>query len=219
MSKQHNTVSDHIRAAWQRGEPAGWFEGVYANAKQGAGRVPWAHMQPNPALIEWAKHDHLDGSGKRALVVGCGLGDDAEALADMGFTVTAFDISPTAIDWCKQRFPASNVNYQVMDLFAIPGSWHGAFDFVLESRTIQALPVDLAAQTISAIAACVAPAGRVLVLCRARDENTAPHGIPWPLSRRDLAHFVANGLEEQSLEAYNDGSPRFRAVYRRPPVR
>ncbi|MDZ7952448.1 hypothetical protein [Nostoc sp. DedQUE09] len=36
-------------------------------------------------------------SGQKALVIGCGLGDDAEALAHLGFEVTTFDISPTAM--------------------------------------------------------------------------------------------------------------------------
>ncbi|MCC5670705.1 class I SAM-dependent methyltransferase [Nostoc sp. CHAB 5784] len=42
-------------------------------------------------------------SGQKALVIGCGLGDDAEAIASLGFEVTAFDISPTAIAWCQER--------------------------------------------------------------------------------------------------------------------
>jgi len=63
-------------------------------------------------------------------VVGCGLGDDAEALAQQGFQVTAFDISPTAIAWCEKRFPDSQVKYQVADLFALDPAWHHKFDFV-----------------------------------------------------------------------------------------
>ena len=57
-------------------------------------------------------------------MVACGLGDDAEALAAAGWRVTAFDISPAAIAWCRERFPASPVDYQVQDLSAVPSSWH-----------------------------------------------------------------------------------------------
>ena len=54
-------------------------------------------------------------SEQKALIIGCGLGDDAEALAKLGFEVTAFDISTSAIAWCQQRFPDSTVNYLVAD--------------------------------------------------------------------------------------------------------
>ena len=62
--------------------------------------VPWADGLPDPNLVEWAGRAGSagsDGAGRRALVVGCGLGYDAEFLAGRGFAVTAFDLSPTAI--------------------------------------------------------------------------------------------------------------------------
>ena len=52
-------------------------------------------MAVNPNLSEWTDFRKVKAHGKRALVVGCGLGDDAEYLAEQGFSVTAFDISPT----------------------------------------------------------------------------------------------------------------------------
>ena len=48
-------------------------------------------------------------NGKKALKIGCGLGDDAEYLTETGMEVTAFDISETAIRWCHERFPDSRV--------------------------------------------------------------------------------------------------------------
>ena len=56
-----------------------------------------------------------------ALVVGCGLGDDAEFIAGLGFSVVAFDISASAIAAAQQRFPQSTVRYRVADLMAAPG--------------------------------------------------------------------------------------------------
>ncbi len=76
--------------------------------------------------------DFLIHNNRKALVVGCGLGDDAEFLSQQGFTVTAFDVSPTAIAWCKQRFPGSTVSYHVTDLFEPSAKWLSSFDFVLE---------------------------------------------------------------------------------------
>lgn len=212
--RSSNPVSDLIRRAWNRGEPAGWFEELYAGARDGEGRVPWAQMAAHPDFADWAARESLDGGGKSALVIGCGLGDDAEFLAELGFSVTAFDISATAIAWAKERFPDTRVDYQVADLFKTPEAWRHAYDFVLESRTIQALPYDLAPQTIAQIAGFVAPGGSVLVLCHAREEATPAQGIPWPLARSDLAQFTAAGLGEVQVEALGHGA-RFRAVYRR----
>src|SRR5687767_2842505 len=89
-----------------KNDPLGWFEPLYAGANDDPGAVPWADMRPNPNLVDWLDAHSLPLSpGRAALVVGCGLGDDAEELARRGFRVTAFDISATAIGWCRRRFP------------------------------------------------------------------------------------------------------------------
>jgi ubiquinone/menaquinone biosynthesis C-methylase UbiE len=97
-------------------------------------------LAPNPNLVEWLDRTRIDGKQKKALVVACGLGDDADALAQRGFDVVACDISQTAIEWCRKRFPRSKVNYVVADLFNPPAGWHRAFNFVLEAYTLQSLP-------------------------------------------------------------------------------
>src|SRR5216683_4458874 len=85
------------------GDLAGFFETVYTTANGETNEVSWADLQPHPLALEWFQQRHLEGAGRSALVVGCGLGDDAEELARRGFRVMAFDISPRAIAWCEQR--------------------------------------------------------------------------------------------------------------------
>lgn len=187
------------------GDPTGWFDKLY---REGVEVIPWAELRPNPNLMEFA------GSGKTALVVGCGLGDDAEQVAQWGFETTAFDISPTAIEGCKRRFPGSPVRYETADLLAPPENWKGRFDFVLESYTVQALPPDVRAQAIDGVASFVKPGGMVLVIARAREENDPPGQVPWPLTRRELNLFTEFGLRETSFEDYMDGETRrFRVVF------
>src|SRR5690349_14887075 len=89
----------------ERGDPKGWFEALYVEANGDETTIPWANLTPNPQLVDWL--DCKNGEGQRALVIGCGLGDDAEAVAARGFAVTSFDISSHAIAWCKQRFSQS----------------------------------------------------------------------------------------------------------------
>jgi SAM-dependent methyltransferase len=68
-------------------------------------------------MIDWEEEEdrgaNLAGDGRRALVVGCGLGADAEYLAGLGFATTGFDISEAAIRIAQQRHPGSPVHYLV----------------------------------------------------------------------------------------------------------
>ncbi len=202
----------------QNHETPNWFEQLYQNAQGNSAAVPWAVLQPRPAFLHWAQRTKLQGHGRRALVIGCGLGDDAEELARRGFQVTAFDLSPTAVAWCQERFPQSAVTYLVADLFAAPAAWLRAFDFVLEIFTIQALPIAMRQTTIAAIAEFVAPGGDLFVFTLGVAESDGRTGPPWPLTRAELDHFRTCGLTEVSLEEQRDPGRhpnlRFRARYR-----
>src|SRR4051812_38749409 len=106
-------VRSLAREHLSRDDATGWFDRLYQHAAGDADVIPWADMSPNPHLIAWLEREKVRGDGQRALVVGCGLGDDAEELSARGFAVTAFDIAPTAIEWCRKRFRNSNLNYMV----------------------------------------------------------------------------------------------------------
>lgn len=197
---------------WQRGDATGWFEAAYLQANRDRAQVPWAEKGINPHLLDWAPA--LDGTGKSAVVIGCGLGDDAEYLASRGFAVTAFDISPTAVAWCQERFPESSVKYLVADLFALNFE---PFDFVLEAYTLQALPRPLRPKAIAAIASLVK--GRLLVICRGCDVPEPDEQIPWPLTPGELSGFNAAALTTVKFEDFHDQKDpprrRFRVEYRR----
>ena len=180
----------------QKADPTGWFDVLYSEAEGDAAQIPWARLTTHPYLQEWLDISQPQGEGRTALVIGCGLGDDAEGLAKLGFQVTAFDISTKAIAWCQERFPDSSVNYLVADLLALDSEWHRKFDLVIESRTIQALPVEMRSQVINCIAPLVASRGTLVVITRIRDNDSVPDGPPWPLSEKELAEFIELGLQE-----------------------
>ena len=73
------------------GDPTGWFEELYAAGKSGRITMPFDREQPHPLLVEWAEEHRLNGAGKNAIVVGCGLGADAEYISSRAFQTTAFD--------------------------------------------------------------------------------------------------------------------------------
>ncbi|HEU5434154.1 MAG TPA: class I SAM-dependent methyltransferase, partial [Thermomicrobiales bacterium] len=195
-----------------------WFEALYADANGGAAAIQWADLRPNPHLIEWLGGVDAAGAEQRALVVGCGLGDDAEALAERGFAVTAFDVAPTAIAWSRRRFPASAVAYVVGDALAPPAAWAGAFDLVVEAYTLQTLPPEARRSAMAQIARFVAPGGTLLLIARGRDPDDDPGAMPWPLTRPELDLLGRHGLTEIRFEDYPDPEEpsvrRFRAQYR-----
>ncbi|MET3803584.1 SAM-dependent methyltransferase [Nakamurella sp. UYEF19] len=199
------------------------FEDFYLRAGSNLHEVPWANLVPNAAMVQLL--DTLPASaGGRALVVGCGLGDDAEELARRGYAVTAFDVAPTAIDRCHQRYPDSDVEYVLADVLELPSRWAGRFDLVIEIRTLQCLPADERPIGATEIARTVAPGGRLYVRCyRLTDEIVDRFdGPPWPLDRADLQVFTTVGLITERLEENDvglpgaDRGPTFTAVYRRP---
>jgi SAM-dependent methyltransferase len=213
------TGVDHVRQlaaeSIARGDPTGWFETLYAAAEHGNATVPWADLAPNPRLVSALAG--LPGGG-RALVVGCGLGDDAEHVASLGFTTVAFDVSPTAIANARRRFPRSTVAYVPADLLSPPQAWTRAFDLVVEVFTLQVLTGVARRTALAQLPRLVAPGGRLLVIGRARAEHEHPGTLPWPLTRTELESFYEYGLTAESIVDFldvDDGRPvrRWRAWF------
>jgi len=223
FEKQPEAMQQRVKSlateSLRQSDPSGWFETLYAEANDHSEQVPWASLTPHPYLQDWLEHYKPQGDGCSVLVIGCGLGDDAEALAQRGFRVTAFDISPTAIAWCRKRFPDSLVTYVVADLFAMPEAWHRAFDLVVESRTIQSLPLSVRSKVIESIGQLVAKGGRLSVITRVRTDDAEPDGPPWPLSNKELAQFQGLGLQEVRRDSFcdtdNDSVKKLRVEYLR----
>jgi SAM-dependent methyltransferase len=191
------------------------YEAHYARAGSDFSAIPWAALAPHRSLVAW-----LPAPGAptgRALVVGCGLGDDAEFVAGRGWAVTAFDFSPTAIQRCRERFPSSPVDYVVADLFSPPAPWRGAFDLVVEIRTLQSMPPELRRPAEATIAALVAPGGRLFVHSFGAADGESFDGPPWPVTPSQLDALAEAGLErvEYSDEPVSRRAVSFTAVYRR----
>lgn len=175
------------------GSTDAFFERMYQAAGDDWDRIPWARLAPRPSVVAWLDRV-APAPGSRALVVACGYGDDAEELARRGCVVDAFDVSASAIAAARRRFPGSPVAYRTADLFALPEAWRGRFDVVVEVQTVQSVPIPRHREAIAAIAATVAPGGRLFVRTAVRAEDEPAASIPWPLTPSELAWFEDEGL-------------------------
>lgn len=212
------------RASLASGDPTGWFERLYAAAEDGEAVVPWDRGAPHRLLVDWAERRGLAGHGETAIVVGSGLGEDAEFLARRGFATVGFDIAPTAIEGARRRFPDSAVHYLVADLLDLPVRWRARFDLVVEIFTVQALPVSYRRQATHNVGALVAPGGTLIAIAAARAaardaDDGEVHGPPWPLTRREIDAFAAYGIEPVRIEDIplpdDPDDHRWRAEFRR----
>ncbi|MFI5892123.1 winged helix-turn-helix transcriptional regulator [Actinoplanes sp. NPDC051513] len=223
-ARRHDVVVDEpgradtrrlAAASLARGDATGWFEKLYAEAGDGRAEIPWDRPEPSANLLSAGLPE---GEGRRALVVGCGPGRDAEHVARLGYATTAFDISETAIRSARERHPDSAVDYQVADLLAPPARWRHAFDLVVESNNVQALPRDLRERATGSVTGFVAPGGTLLVLAAAAQEASGD-GPPWPLTRAEVEAFARDGLRAESVEELESPDDplvvRWRATFRR----
>jgi len=99
----------------------------------------WAAENPTPIVLETLiKY----GISKEAsiLEVGCGEGRDARALLDAGYRLTATDISPEAIRYCREHFPAFADRFQILD--CLSDRREDRYDFIYAVAVVHMLVRD-----------------------------------------------------------------------------
>lgn len=197
MTDKRARARELAERAWRDGEPTRWFEELYA---QGADHVPWADLEPSATLVRLLPS--LDVDGRRVLVVGCGYGDDAALLASAGAQVTAFDVSPTAVAACRERFP--HLDVVVGDALRPDEAWRSAYDLVVEINTLQVLPRPERDQAGRELGRCVAAGGALLVVARGREPDEPEGTMPWPLTVEEVRALAVDGLELERFEDVRD---------------
>jgi SAM-dependent methyltransferase len=217
VNKDWEDTADRLaEAAVADGDPTRWFDELYSAGERGEVSMPWDRDKPNTLISEWG--DRHEGAGARALVIGCGLGRDAEYLASRGYAVTAIDVAPTAIKTAQQRRPDSPVYYRVADLLDAPKDLLGAFDLVVESYTVQALPPTFRTEATKAVVGMLAPGATLLVVAIALPEGEPVIGPPWRMSRADIDAFTEHGVDAVLVEdlTSESGWRHWRAEFHRP---
>jgi SAM-dependent methyltransferase len=205
-------------AAQERGSPLDWFEDLYEFAEKDRSYIPWSKGEPHPFLVDWMNNHPSEKVGS-ALVVGCGLGEDAVYLAKRGWNVTAFDLSASAVEWAKEMYPNPSITWEVGDLLTPDQTWLGRFDLVLEVHILQAIPEAFRIPASQNLAPFVGQGGKLICIGRMSNPSNDidVDGPPWPL-RQSFIESIGNQLNsiDMSVVQYeNEEHLRFRAVWQR----
>lgn len=200
-----------------------WCEQVYQEAMGEAGRVPWNLDGPCPILTEWlnVRAPRIVRPGSRAVVVGCGLGDDVVELVDRGYDAMGFDVSESAIKWANRRHPQCAGRFLMADLLSLPQRMLGRFDLVAEVGTLQSMPIELRLLAAKCLCKLLTPRGVMVAIACGRDDAEAKEpieGPPWPISDHELDSLMATaGLgimsPAQGLVMPGDDHLRVMGVY------
>lgn len=146
------------------------------------GATPWDTGHPSPELIRLLEQWKIPPS--RALELGCGTGTNAIYLAQLGFDVTACDISPLALERAKQKaFAASvSIDFRQVDLTSAPeqSALHGVepFPFAFDRgvyHTVREMDLETFLRHLEQR---IAPGGWYFVLAGNADEARVEGGPP-----------------------------------------
>lgn len=198
----------------------GRFETIYKDAAGDPSQIPWAHRRPCPSLLTWldAEAPSLIRPGARVAVVGCGLGEDACALADRGYEVIGFDACPSAIHWATRLHPGRGVSFVEANLMDLPARLQRRFDLVVEVHTLQSLPPAFRHDLATGMATLLNGKGILLAIARGREAGSAlpdQEGPPFALTADELRDVMAAaGLEPlRAIDDFmDDNSPPVRRV-------
>jgi SAM-dependent methyltransferase len=102
-------------------------------------QLQWASDRPTELVWEIVEK-YGAASDWTILELGCGEGRDAVRLLQLGCRLTATDISPEAIRYCRSRWPEFEANFQVLD--CINGVLNEKYDFIYAVAVIHMLVED-----------------------------------------------------------------------------
>ena len=163
------------------------FEPMYRGDEFSTGlvmqRAPWDIGRPQPLVVEFERQGRITG---RILDVGCGPGDNAIHLADLGYSVIGLDVAPTAIEQARVRAAARglDVDFAAGDATTLEG-YDNYFDTVLSSGLLHNLNPRQQQAHLAALTRALKPGGRLIQFCF----TPAEHGelySPHPMSEQQL---------------------------------
>ena len=99
----------------------------------------WAAENRTPIVLDTLRKYGLSQNAA-LLEIGCGEGRDSRAVLKAGYQLTATDISPEAIRYCKEAMPEFDIHFQVMNCLA--DRCDSRYDFIYAVAVVHMLVPD-----------------------------------------------------------------------------
>src|ERR1700724_1732818 len=176
--------------------------GSELNKAYTSGRPPWDIGQPQPAFVALAEAGRITG---KVLDVGCGTGENALFLGQLGLDVLGLDLSSVAIAEARMKAQARGVmaRFVVGTALDLP-SLEENFDTVIDSGLLHILSDADRARLVAGLYAVLRPGGYLHLL--AFNEHAT-----WPGPRR-LTQTEIRTTFKQGWEVEAIGTSRFEVV-------
>ncbi|MFQ5346110.1 MAG: nitroreductase family protein [Mariprofundus sp.] len=176
--------------SWQPPAGAGW-EARYQETSME--RLPWFHAGLD-ADFEQALAQFQITAGK-VLDIGCGPGTQAIALAKRGFSVTASDVSRTAVESSRLLAEAENLSIEFHVDDVLDSKLAGSFDVILDRGIFHCFDQQTDQQAyLTTLRRLLKSGGLLLLKCFHKDE-TREQGPPGRYGEDDIRRFFADGFE------------------------
>jgi len=174
------------------------------------GRAGWDLDGPTPIFRR------LPASGEfppgRVIVLGAGRGHDAREFARHGFAVTAVDFAADAVrDMRALADPRAPIEILQADIFTLPHTLDGTFDYVLEYTCFCAVDPPRRAEYADLVARLLKPRGTYIDLVFPLSDYVG--GPPFAVSLSEIfALFGARGFALLRRETPTDSVPQRRGL-------
>jgi len=175
---------------WQAPVNAGWEARYQETPVQ---LLPWFYRDLDADFAQALKQ--FDITAGDVLDIGCGPGTQAVALAKLGFSVAASDISQSAVTSARQLADTENVSVECHVDDVLDSKLVGPFDLILDRGVFHCFTKPADQQTyLATVRRLLKPQGLLLLKCFHQDE-TREQGPPGRYGEEDIHHFFADGFE------------------------
>ena len=177
----------------KRQGPSEWsFDSAYK------GIPPWDIGRPQQVYVDLAQTGQIKGS---VLDVGCGTGEHALYLAQLGYEVWGIDASPTAIKKAQEKSSARGVSatFRVVDALTLKELGR-TFDTVIDSGLFHVFSDDERLLFVRSLESVLRPGGKYYLLCFSYQEPTSGPG-PRRVSQAEIYMTFAEGWKVNEIRA------------------
>jgi SAM-dependent methyltransferase len=153
------------------------WEGRYQS-----GDMPWEKGEASPGLVDFiATHSQLPRG--TVLVPGCGTGHDARVWAKAGFTVTGYDLAPSAVQISRERTAAAGLSAEFVRGDFLRDEPPRKFDWIFEHTLFCAIDPSERELYAKAVLRWLKPGGNYLAVNYLIPDTDGP---PFGTTREEL---------------------------------